>query len=131
MDKRLHPPLPQEGFTKNYRNITLTAKVYNALFSIVKLRQFLGKIRTGLKKKSQSTTSDSEYPSNHWNSTCKKSQCNTIVHKFLQDIWFHTHKMEQILLAYGLSKETVKAMILHRNTKPKRFTPDKKRLQHC
>ena len=45
----------------------------------------------------------------------------------------HRGKMEQILLAYGLPKETVTAiMILYRNTKVKVCSPDGDRLlRHC
>ena len=49
--------------------------------------------------KNWSTTSD--YLSNQWRSTCKKSHGHTIVYRFSQGIWFHTQ------------------MILYRNRKAK------------
>ena len=39
---------------------------------------------------------DSEYLSNHWRSTCKKSRGNTIDCKFLQNIWFHTQRKDEV-----------------------------------
>ena len=58
---------------------------------------------------------------------CKKPQGNNIICWLLLDIWLHTHrgKIEQMLLAYSLPKETVAAiMMLYKNTKIKVHSPD-------
>ena len=115
------------GLAKKYRGITLTsiaAKIYNALLHNRiehKIDNILRKNQNGFQI-NRSTT----------------SQILTI-RRFLEGIWaknlratilfvdftkafdsIHRGKMEQILLAYGLPKETVAAiMILCRNTKVK------------
>ena len=60
------------------------------------------------------------YPSNSWRCTCKKPRA-TIVFDFIKAFYsIHRGKMEQILLPYGLPKETIAAiMMLYRNTKVK------------
>ena len=62
--------------------------------------------------RNQSPTADSDYLSNLQRSMHTKFQGNTTVHKFLQ------RKMNQILLAHGLSKEIVTAIMMRfKNTK--------------
>ena len=64
--------------------------------------------------------------SNHRSSLWEKSWGNTIVCRFFQAIYpIHRGNMEQILIAYGLLRETVTAiMMLYRNTKVKLQSPD-------
>ena len=120
-------PFPKKGdlrIAKNYRGITLTsiaAKIYNAL----QQNRIEPKIDNILRK------NQNGFPRNR--STI--SQILTI-RRILEGVWaknlqatilfvdftkafdsIHRGKMEQILLAYGLPKETVAAiMILYRNT---------------
>ena len=65
-------------------------------------------------------------PSNYRRCSNKKPWGNTIICRLLQGIWLYTHrKMEQILLSYGLPKETVTAIIiLYKNIKVKVRSPD-------
>ena len=58
--------------------------------------------------------------------TCKKPRGNNIICRFSKTLdSIHRGKIEQILLAYGLPKETVAAiMMLYRNTKVKIHSPD-------
>ena len=120
------------GLAKNYRGITLTsiaAKIYNALLCNHKE----SKIEKILRKKQNG----------FWRNRSTMSQILTIrrilegVHakKLEATISFldftkafdsiHRGKMEQILLAYGLPKETIAAiMMLYRNTKVKVHSPD-------
>ena len=128
-------PFPKKGdlgLAKNYQGITLTsiaAKIYNAL-----LRNHIEpKIDNILRKKQNS----------FWRNRSMTSQILTIrrmlegmqAKNLLVTILFvdftkafdsiHRGKMEQILLAYGVPKETVAAiMILYRNTKVKVCSPD-------
>ena len=124
-------PFPKKGdlrLAKNYLSITLTsiaAKIYNALLHNP-IEPILRKNQNGF-----------------WRNRSMTSQIFTIcqvlegVHaKYLRaTILFvnftkafdsiHRGKMEQILLTYSLSKETVAAiMMLYRNTKVKVCSPD-------
>ena len=128
-------PFPKKGdlgLAKNYRGITLTsiaAKIYNALLRNriePKIDNILRKNQNGFRR-NRSTT----------------SQILTIL-RILEGVWaknlqatlifvdftkafdsIHRGKMEQILLAYGIPKETVAAItILYRNTKVKVRSPD-------
>ena len=121
-------PFPKKGdlgLAKNYRGMTLTsmaAKIYNAL-----LRNHIGPKIDNILRKNQNS---------FWRNRSTTSQILTIrrilkgVHaKNLQaTILFdsiHRGKIEQILLTYGLPKETVAAiMILYRNTEVKVCSPD-------
>ena len=120
------------GLAKNYRGITFTsiaAKIYNALLRNHiehKIDNILKKNQNGFQR-NRSTT----------------SQILTI-RRILEGVWaknlqvtllfvdftkafdsIHRGKMEQILLAYGLPKETVAAItILYRNTKVKVCSSD-------
>ena len=105
--------------------ITLTsiaAKVYNALlFNCItpEIEETLERIKRILEKAIHNIT-DSDNSSNH-KSSCYKPWGDTLVRRFLQSIdSIHKEKMERILLAYGLPRETVRAlMILYSNTKVK------------
>ena len=92
------------GLAKNYRSIILTsiaAKIYNAL-----LRNRIEPKIDNIKRKNQNVT-----------------LLFVDFTKAFDSI--HRGKKEQILLAYGLPKETVAAiMILYRNTKVKVRSPD-------
>ena len=70
-------------------------------------------------EKSFYNLTDSDYPSTNQMSTCKKSWGNTIVHKFLQGILFHTQRKDGAnTTVYDLPKEIVTAiMMLYKNTK--------------
>ena len=122
-------PFPKKGdlgLAKNYQGITLTsiaAKIYNSLLRNriePKIDNILRKNQNGFRR-NRSTT----------------SQILTIrrilegVKKPTSDIttkafdYIHRGKMEQILLAYSLPKETVAAItILYRNAKVKVCSPD-------
>ena len=128
-------PFPKKGdlgLAKNYRDITLTsiaAKIYPAL------------LHNCIKPKSENILRKNQ--NGFWRNRSMTSQILTIRRilegiraKSLQvTILFANFtkafdsiprgKMEQILLAYGLPKETIAAiMILYRNTKVKVRSPD-------
>ena len=117
-------PFPKKGdlgLAKNYRGITLTsiaAKIYNAL-----LRNHIEpKIDNILRKnQNRSTTSQILTLRRILEGVRAKTLEATIL--FVDSI--HRGKMEQILLAYGLPKETVAAIMMpYRNTKAKVRSPD-------
>ena len=106
------------GLAKNYRGITLksiAAKIYNALLRNriePKIDNILRKNQNGFRR-NRSTT----------------SQISTIRRIFegvrAKNLQATLGKMDQILLAYGIPKETVAAItILYRNTKVKVRSPD-------
>ena len=131
----MHPPFPKKGdlgLAKNYRGITLTsiaAEIYNAL----QRNRIEPKIDNILRKNQNG----------FWRNRSTTSQILTI-RRILEGVWakniqatllfvdftkafdsIHRGKMEQILLAYDLPKETVAAItILYRNTKVKVRSPD-------
>ena len=123
-------PLTQKGdlgIAKNYRGITLTsiaAKIYNALLCNhiePKIKKILRKNQNGFRR-NWSTTS--QILTIHWileGVRAKKLNATILFVDFsLAFNSIHRGKMEQILLAYGLPKETVTAiMILYKNTKVK------------
>ena len=125
-------PFPKKGdfgLAKNYRGITLTSiatKIYNVL-----LRNCIEPKIDNILRKNQN---------GFWKNRSTTSQILTI-RRILEGVWaknlqatvdftkafdsIHRGKMEQILLAYGLPKETVAViMILYRNTKVKVRSPD-------
>ena len=113
-------PFPKKGdlgLAKNYRGITLTsiaAKIYNALLRNCiepKIDNILRKNQNGFRR-NRSTTS-------------QILTIRRILEGVRAKIPFTEEKMEQILLAYGIPKETVAAItILYRNTKVKVRSPD-------
>ena len=122
-------PFPKKGvlgLAKNYRGITLTsiaAKIYNALLRDriePKIDNILRKNQNGFRR-NRSTTSQI---------LTKVRAKNLRVTLIFVDFTkafdsIHRGKMEQILLAYGIPKETVAAItILYRNTKVKVRSPD-------
>ena len=117
------------GLAKNYWGITLTsvaAKIYNA-----QLRNRREPKIDNILRKNQN---------GFWTNRSTTSQILTI-RRILEGVWaknllvtllcvdfdsIHRGKMEQILLAYGVPKETVAAItILYRNTKEKVRSPDR------
>ena len=128
-------PFPKKGdlgLAKNYRGITLTsmaAKIYNALLRNriePKIDNILRKNQNGFQR-NRSTTSQiltiRRILEGVW---AKNLQATLIFVDFTKAFdSIHRGKMEQILLAYGIPKETVAAItILYRNTKVKVRSPD-------
>ena len=135
MDEGMHPFFPKKGdlgLAKNYRGITLTsiaAKIYNVL-----LRNCIEPKIDNILRKNQN---------GFWRNRSKTSQILTI-RRILEGVQaknlqatllfvdftkafdsIRRGKMEQILLAYGLPKETIAAItILYWNTKVKVRSPD-------
>ena len=120
------------GLAKNYRWITLTSiavKIYHALLRNrieTKIDNILGKNQNGFRR-NRSTTSQILTIPRILEGVRAKNLLATLLFvdltKALDSI--HRRKMEQILLAYGLPKETVPAItILYRNTKVKVCSPD-------
>ena len=128
-------PFPKKGYfglTKTYRGITLTsiaARIYNVL-----LRNCIEPQINSILRKNQndfqtnrSTTSQILTIRRILEGVRAKSLQATIFFVNFTKVFdsIHRGKMEQILLAYGLPKETVAAiMVLYRNTKVKVPSPD-------
>ena len=125
------------GLAKNYRSITLTsiaAKINNALLR----NRIEPKISTSLGKAKMASEEIYSLPHKYWPSVeslkaygqKKKKKKKLLATLLFVDFTkafdsIHRGKMEKILLAYGLPKETVAAiMILYRNTKVKVRSPD-------
>ena len=135
MDEGMHPPFPKKrdlGLAKNYRGITLTsiaAKIYNARLRNriePKIDNILRKNQNGFRR-NRSTTSQILTIRRILDGVQAKNLPATLLFVDFTKAFdsIHTGKMEQILLAYGLPKETVAAiMILYRNTKVKVSSPD-------
>ena len=121
---------PKKGdlrLAKNYRGITLTsiaAKIYNALLQNriePKIDSILRKKQNGFRR-NRSTTSQILTIRRILEGVQEKElQATLLFFDFTKAFdSIHRGKMEQILLAYGLPKETVAAItILYRNTKVK------------
>ena len=115
-------PFPKKGdfrLAKNYWGITLTsiaAKIYNALLH----NRIQPKIEKILRK-----NQNFNYPSNS-RCSCKNLEATKLFVDFSKAFdSIHRGKMEQILLAYSLPKETVAAiMMLYKNTKVKVHSPE-------
>ena len=115
------------GLAKNYWGITLTsiaAKIYNALLGNhiePKIENILRKNQNSFQRNRSRT---SQILTIRWilEGVCEKIQEATILFVDFTKAFdsIHRRKIEQILLAYSLLKETVAAiMILYRNTKVK------------
>ena len=120
------------GLAKNYRFITLTsiaAKIYNALQRNriePKIDNILRKNQKGFRR-NRSTTSQILTIRRILESVRAKNLQATLIFVDFTKAFdsIHRGKMEQILLAYGIPKETVAAItILYRNTKVKVRSPD-------
>ena len=128
-------PFPKKGslgFAKNYRGITFTsiaAKIYNALLRNriePKMDNLLRKNQNGFRR-NWSTTSQILTIRIFLEGVRAKNQQATLLFDDITKAFdsIHRGKMELILLAYGLHKETVAAItILYRNTKVKVRSPD-------
>ena len=128
-------PFPKKGdlgLAKNYQGITLTsivAKIYNALLRNriePKIDNILRKNQNGFWR-NRSTTSQILTIRRILEGVRAKNLQATILFVDFTKAFdsIHRRKMEQILLAYGLPKETVAViMILYRNTKVKVRSPD-------
>ena len=133
MDKRLHLLFSKKsglGIAKIYWGITLTsiaAKICNALllnYIEAEIEKILGK-NQNVFQRNWSTTS--LFLTIHWiiEGVCAKSFELTFICQFLQGIWLHTQReMEQTLLAYSLTEETVKAMMMLYKNKVKDHSPN-------
>ena len=131
------PLFPKNGdlrLAKNYRGITLTsiaAKIYNALLRNriePKIDNILRKNQNGFRI-NLSTTSQILTINRILEDLRTKKTLATILFVDFTKAFdsIHTGKMEQILPAYGIPKETFAAItILYRNTKVKVYSPDGK-----
>ena len=128
-------PFPKKGdlgLAKNYRGITLTsiaAKIYNALLRNriePKIDNILRKNRNGFRRNRSTTSQILTIRRILEGVRAKNLQVTLIFVDFTKAFdSIHRGKMEQILLAYGIPKETVAAItILYRNTKVKVRSPD-------
>ena len=115
------------GLAKNYWGITLTsiaAKIYNAL-----LQNLIEPKIDNILRKNQNRSTNSQILTIRRileGVRAKNIQATLLFVDFTKAFdSIHRGKMEQILLAYGLPKETVAAItILYRNTKVKVRSPD-------
>ena len=135
MDEGMHPPFPKKvdlGLAKNYRGITLTSiatKIYNALLRNriePKIDNILRKNQNSFRRNRSTTSQILTIGRILEGVRAKNLQVTLIFVDFTKAFdSIHRGKMEQILLAYGIPKETVAAItILCRNTKVKVRSPD-------
>ena len=128
-------PFPKKGdlgLAKNYRGITLTsiaAKIYNALLRNriePEINNILRKNQNGFRRNRSTTSQILTIRRILEGVRAKNLQATLIFVDFTKAFdSIHRGKMEQILLAYGIPKETVAAItILYRNTKVKVRSPD-------
>ena len=128
----LFPKKRDLGLAKNYRGITLTsiaAKIYNALLRNriePKIDNILRKNQNGFRRNRSTTSQILTIRRILEGVRAKNLQATLIFVDFTKAFdSIHRGKMEQILLAYGIPKETVAAItILYRNTKIKVRSPD-------
>ena len=127
-------PFPKNGdlgLAKNYRGITLTsiaAKIYNALLCNCiepKIEKILRKNQNGFQR-NRSTSQILIICQIPEGVRAKNLEATLLFFNFTKAFdSIHSGKMKQILLTYGLPKETVTAiMMLYRNTKVKVCSPD-------
>ena len=120
------------GLAQNYRGITLTsiaAKIFNALQRNRiehKINNILRKNQNGFRKNRSTTSQILTICRILEGVRAKNLQATLLFVDFTKAFdSIHRGKMEQILLAYGLPKETVAAItILYRNTKVKESSPN-------
>ena len=128
-------PFPKKGdlgLTKNYRGITLTsiaAKIYNALLRnrIEPEIEHILRKNQNVFQRNRSTTSQILTIRRILEGVRAINLQATLIFVDFTKAFdsIHRGKMEQILLAYGILKETVAAItILNRNTKVKVRSPD-------
>ena len=116
------------GLAKNYRGITLTSKIYNALLRNrikSKIDNILGKNQNGFRRNRSMTSKILTLRRILEGVQAKTLQATILFMDFTKAFdSIHRGKMEQILLAYGLPKETFAAiMILYKNTKVIVYSP--------
>ena len=127
-------PFPKKsdlGLAKNYRGITLTsiaAKIYNALLRNriePKIDNVLRKNQNGCRRNRSTTSQILTIRRIHDGVRWKNLPATISFVDFIKAFDFILKgKMEQILLAYGLPKENIAAiMVLYRNTKLKVRSP--------
>ena len=127
-------PFPKKGdhgLAKNYRVITLTsiaAKINNALlrnYIEPKIKNILQKNQDGFRR-NRSTLQILTIHRILQGVRAKNLEATILFVNFTKAFYsIHRGKMEQILLAYGIPKDTVAAiMMFHRNTKVKVCFPD-------
>ena len=132
MKEWIHPHLGNLGLTKNHRGITLTSravKIYNALLRNriePKFENIHQKNQNGFRRNRSTTSQILSIRRILEGVRAKNLQATLLFVDFTKAIdSIHRGKMEQILLAYGLPKETVAAItILYRNNKVKVRSPD-------
>ena len=120
------------GLAKNYWGITLTsiaAKIYNVLLRNCiepKIDNILRKNQNGFRRNRSTTSQILTIRRILEGVRAKNLQATLIFVDFTKAFdSIHRGKLEQILLAYGIPKETVAAItILYRNTKVKVWSPD-------
>ena len=128
-------PFPKKGdlgLAKNYRGITLTstaAKIYNAQLRNriePKIDNILRKNQNSFRRNRSTTSQILSIRRILEDARVKNLQATILFVDFIKAFdSIHRGKMEQILLAYGIPKETVSAItILYRNTKMKVCSPD-------
>ena len=128
-------PFPKKGdlgLAKNYQGITLisiAAKIYNALLRNriePKIDNILRKNQNGFRRNRSTTSQILTIRIILEGVRAKNLQATLIFVDFTKGFdSIHRGKIEQILLAYGIPKETVAAItILYRNTKVKVRSPD-------
>ena len=128
-------PFPKKGdlgLAKNYWGITLTsiaAKIYNALLQNriePKIDNILRKNQNGFRRNRSTTSQILTIHRILEEIRAKNLQATSLFVDFTKAFdSIHRGKMEQILLAYSLPKETIAAItILYRNTKVKVCSPD-------
>ena len=123
------------GLAKNYRGITLTsivAKIYNALLCNCiepKIENTLRKNQNGFWRNRSMTSQILTIGQILEGVRTKNLEATILFVDFAKVIdSIHRGKMEQILLAYGLPKETIAAiMMLYRNAKVKVHSPNRDR----
>ena len=128
----MHPPL---RLAKNYRGITLSSiatKIYNALLRnriVPKIDKILRKNQNGFRR-NRSTTWQMLTIRRNLGVRAKNLEATILFVDFPKAFdSIHRVKMEQILLAYSLPKETVAAIImLSKSMKVKVCTLDRDRL---
>ena len=132
----LFPKTGDLRLAKNYRSITLTsiaAKIYNALLCNriePKIDNILRKNQNGFRRHRPTNSHILTIRRILEGVRSKNLQATILFVDFTKAYdSIHKGKMEQILLAYGLPKETVAAIVmLYRNTKVKVRSPDGDRL---
>ena len=128
----LFPKKGDLGLAKNYRGITLksiAAKIYNALLRNriePKIDYILRKNQNGFRSNRSTTSQILTFHRILEGVRAKNLQATILFVDFTKAFDFiHRGKIEQILLAYGLIKKTVAAiMMLYRNTKVEVRFPD-------